>query len=219
MAIAAVLNAVTTRTSITTIMRIQATGCELFLLHSRLTPDRLRIEMSRTLGVIRAARSGEAAARPSPEARPVSLVTGRGTDQAGGHAGKRPVEPRGIQLDESQDPRAADNLIRRSGHIVHDRLLWSLRWARHSTVVCTGRALSSGLATVLATVTAPGADPRPSAFQAGHIPSWRGSCESYALSAVAAVSGWLLLLLSPLLLLSRWSRVRLPSAVGKVSRR
>jgi hypothetical protein len=73
MAIAAVLNAVTTRTSITTIMRIQATGCELFLLHSRLTPDRLRIEMSRTLGVIRAARSGEAAARPSPEARPVSL--------------------------------------------------------------------------------------------------------------------------------------------------
>ena len=32
-------------------------------------------------------------------------------------------------------------------------------------------------------------DPRPSVFQAGHIPSWRGSCESYALSAVAAVSG------------------------------
>ena len=42
-------------------------------------------------------------------------------------------------------------------------------------------------------------DPRRSVFQAGHIPSWRGSCESYALSAVAAVSGWLLLLLSPLL--------------------
>lgn len=73
MAIAAVLNAVTTRTSITTIMRIHGIGCELFFLHSRLTPDRLRIEMSRTLGVIRAARSGEAAARPSPEARPVSL--------------------------------------------------------------------------------------------------------------------------------------------------
>jgi len=73
MAIAAVLNAMTTRTSITTIMRIQGTGCELFLLDSRLTPDRLRIEMSRTLGVIRAARADEAAARPAPEARPVSV--------------------------------------------------------------------------------------------------------------------------------------------------
>jgi hypothetical protein len=40
---------------------------------------------------------------------------------------------------------------------------------------------------------------RPSAFQAGHIPSWRGSCGSYALSPVAAISRWLLLLLSPLL--------------------
>ena len=72
-------------------------------------------------------------------------------------------------------------------------------------------------------------DPRPSVFQAGHIPSWRGSCESYALSAVAAVSGWLLLLLLLLLLLSllllallllyRWSRVRLPPTVNKVSSR
>jgi hypothetical protein len=40
------------------------------------------------------------------------------------------------------------------------------------------------------------ADERPSVFQAGHIPSWRGSCERYALSPVAAVSRWLLLLLS-----------------------
>ena len=73
MAIAAVLNAMTTRTSITTIMRVQGIGFELFLLHSRLTPDRLRIEMSRTLGVIRTARAGEATARPSPETRPVSV--------------------------------------------------------------------------------------------------------------------------------------------------
>ena len=43
-----------------------------------------------------------------------------------------------------------------------------------------------------------GAVERPSAFQAGHTPSWRGSCGSYALSLVAAVSDWLLLLLSPL---------------------
>ena len=40
---------------------------------------------------------------------------------------------------------------------------------------------------------------RPSAFQAGHIPSWHRSCESYALSPVAAACRWLLLLLSPLL--------------------
>ena len=44
-----------------------------------------------------------------------------------------------------------------------------------------------------------GADPRPSAFQAGHIPSCYGSCERYALSPVAAVCRWSLLLLSPLL--------------------
>jgi hypothetical protein len=40
---------------------------------------------------------------------------------------------------------------------------------------------------------------RPSAFQAGHIPSWRKFSERYALPTVAADSGWLLLLLSPLL--------------------
>ena len=40
---------------------------------------------------------------------------------------------------------------------------------------------------------------RPSVSQAGHIPSWRGSCECYALSPVAVVSRWCLLLLSPLL--------------------
>ena len=44
-----------------------------------------------------------------------------------------------------------------------------------------------------------GAVERPSAFQAGHIPSLRGSCECHALSLVADVSGWPLLLLSPLL--------------------
>ena len=40
---------------------------------------------------------------------------------------------------------------------------------------------------------------RPSAFQAGHIPSWHGLCESYALSPVAGACRWLLQLLSPLL--------------------
>ena len=40
---------------------------------------------------------------------------------------------------------------------------------------------------------------RPSAFQAGHMPSWHGSCECRALSPAAAGSGCPLLLLSPLL--------------------
>ena len=40
---------------------------------------------------------------------------------------------------------------------------------------------------------------RPSVFQAGHIPSWHGSCECYALSPVAAAGRWSLLLLSSLL--------------------
>jgi hypothetical protein len=71
MAVAAVLNAMTTRTSIKTIVRIQGTGCELFLLHIKLTPEQLRIEMSRTLSVIRSARAGEATARPLSEVNPV----------------------------------------------------------------------------------------------------------------------------------------------------
>jgi len=57
MAVASVLNALTTRTSITTIIRVQGRNCELFLLHRRSTPEQLRIEMSRALGAIRATRS------------------------------------------------------------------------------------------------------------------------------------------------------------------
>jgi hypothetical protein len=41
-----------------------------------------------------------------------------------------------------------------------------------------------------------GAVGRPSAFQAGHIPSWRGSCGCYALMPVAGGGRWPLLLLS-----------------------
>jgi Short C-terminal domain len=61
MAIAAVLNGLTTRTSITTIVRIQGTGCELFLLHTRVTPEQVRIELSRPLGAIRSARAPDVA--------------------------------------------------------------------------------------------------------------------------------------------------------------
>jgi hypothetical protein len=55
-----------------------------------------------------------------------------------------------------------------------------------------------------------GAVARPSVFQAGHIPSWHRSCESYALSPVAGACRWLLLLLSPLL--SAPVRTPLPAA-------
>lgn len=69
MAIAAVLNALTTRTSIKTVVRIQSTSCELFLLHTKATPDRLRIEMSRALGTIRSARAAETSGEIHQEAR------------------------------------------------------------------------------------------------------------------------------------------------------
>jgi Short C-terminal domain len=72
MAIAAVLNGQTARTSITTVVRIQGTGCELFLLDTRASPEQLRIEMSRPLGAIRAARAAEAAGGIQQEARAVS---------------------------------------------------------------------------------------------------------------------------------------------------
>ena len=70
MAVAAVLNALTTRTTITTVLRIQARKRELFLLWTESTPAQLRIGLSRPLGEIRAAR---AAADQSP-ARPASPV-------------------------------------------------------------------------------------------------------------------------------------------------
>lgn len=57
MAIAAVLNGLTTRTSIKTVVRIQGAACELFLLHTKATPEQLRIELSRALGAIRSARA------------------------------------------------------------------------------------------------------------------------------------------------------------------
>jgi Short C-terminal domain len=68
MAIAAVLNGLTTRTSITTVVRIQGTGCELFLLHTRVTPEQLRIELSRPLGAIRSTRAPDVAGVIQPQA-------------------------------------------------------------------------------------------------------------------------------------------------------
>jgi hypothetical protein len=66
MALASVLNALTTKTRITTIIRVQAAACELFLLWTQAPPEQLRIELSQPLGAIRAAR---AAAVHSPASR------------------------------------------------------------------------------------------------------------------------------------------------------
>jgi hypothetical protein len=89
-------------------------------------------------------------------------------------------------------------LIRRSGQVVEDRPSPVVGWAGIPGLsTCVGRRSVAWLQSWLQSRWN-GADPRPSAFQAGHIPSWRGSCECYALSPVAAVSGWLLPLLSPL---------------------
>jgi len=60
MALASVLNGLTTRTSIKTVLRIQGTGCELFFLSTTITPEQLRIAMSRPLGAIRSARAATA---------------------------------------------------------------------------------------------------------------------------------------------------------------
>ena len=53
-------------------------------------------------------------------------------------------------------------------------------------------------------------------FKAGHIPSWRGPCECYALPLGAVVSQWLLLLLSPLL--SAVGERLVPFPISAVSR-
>jgi hypothetical protein len=88
--------------------------------------------------------------------------------------------------------------IRRSGEVVQDCSSMVVGWAvipELSTCVecCSAAWLQSWLQS-----RRNGADPRPSAFQAGHIPSWRGSCERCALSLLAATCRWSQLLLSPL---------------------
>lgn len=63
-AMAALLSALATRTTVTTIVRVQATHAELFLLHAKKEPQALRIQLSPALGAIREA---QAAMREPPE--------------------------------------------------------------------------------------------------------------------------------------------------------
>ena len=88
--------------------------------------------------------------------------------------------------------RRDDLLIRRSGQAVQDRPSPVVGWADIPELsMRVGRRPVAWLQSRWN-----GANPRSSAFQAGHIPSWRGSYERYPLLLVAASSRWLLLLLS-----------------------
>lgn len=74
-AIAGFLNALTTRTKIKTIVRVEATDAELFVLNTKADPESLRISLSRVLGVIRQARaSADASALGQKAPGPVSVV-------------------------------------------------------------------------------------------------------------------------------------------------
>jgi hypothetical protein len=59
-AIAGVLNALTTRTAIKTILQIQAADGELFFLHTKMVPQDLRIHLSRAIVAIRGAKASAA---------------------------------------------------------------------------------------------------------------------------------------------------------------
>ena len=56
-AIAKALNSLTSRINIRTILQIQGDKCEIFLLHTWITPDDMRIRLSHSIGVIRRARN------------------------------------------------------------------------------------------------------------------------------------------------------------------
>jgi len=92
MATAGVLNALTTRTSVKTVVRVRGTGCELFLLHIKSTPEQLRIEMSRPLGAIRSARAyalpGAHHREPAGVSSPVEELT-----KLASMLEKRPADP------------------------------------------------------------------------------------------------------------------------------
>jgi hypothetical protein len=79
MAIAGVLNSLTTTSSIETVIRIQARKAELFFFNSKKTPDQLRIDLSEVLGRIRSAQ--ESPCLPIEKAPGRSIFLGRDSDQ------------------------------------------------------------------------------------------------------------------------------------------
>jgi hypothetical protein len=73
MGAAAVLRSPTVSAAIKTVIRVQAASAELLLLHAGLTPDDLRIYLSRSPGEVRAARAA-AAAPPGSAAQVENLA-------------------------------------------------------------------------------------------------------------------------------------------------
>src|SRR5580700_7982810 len=117
-----------------------------------------------------------------------------------------PCSEGAVDLGALGGTRTPNLLIRRSGHTVQDRLVWSVCWADIPQLFrCVGCCPPAWLQSWLQS-RGNGADPRPFAFQTGHIPSSRGSSGSYALLSVAAVSRWLLPLLSAAVRYAPYSR-------------
>jgi hypothetical protein len=117
MAIAAVLNTLTTRISIKTVVRIQGTGCELFLLNTKLTPEQLRIAISRPLGAIRSARATQAT---------------RGTQHAAAIAAPSPVQ----ELTKLADMLEKGLLTREEFDLMKAKLLWPPTNPKFPPVIC-----------------------------------------------------------------------------------
>lgn len=103
MALASDLNRLTTRTSITTVLRIQGTGFELFWLHTTHTPEQLRIMMS------------------SPRRHPVSTrsYNRRGTQHTGRVVTPSPAE----ELFKLADMLEKGLLTRDEFNLMKDRLI------------------------------------------------------------------------------------------------
>jgi hypothetical protein len=78
MGIASILNTLTSRTRYKTVARIQAPGCELFWLHTRVDPEQLRIALSRPLAVIRSVR---AASMPASQSYAVSATSASSVEE------------------------------------------------------------------------------------------------------------------------------------------
>jgi len=74
MAIAGVLNALTTRTTTTTVLRVQASAAELFFLNDAVAPDQLRIQLSPAFAFLREARASRAGAVPGSPAQDAPSV-------------------------------------------------------------------------------------------------------------------------------------------------
>jgi hypothetical protein len=89
--------------------------------------------------------------------------------------------------------------IRRLRQVVQDCLLQSVGWADIPQLSTRDKRCPAAWQQYWQQPWPNGTDPRPSDFQAGHILSWRGSCERYALWPVVGASRWSLPLLSPLL--------------------